>query len=258
MRLLMADLPGAPGAALPPTGSVLDTDGLARVYAAGRSSGGWLRTNFATSLDGAITGPDGRSGSVNSEADHVVFELLRALSHAVVVGAGTVRSEGYPALAVDERWRETRGGLGLPDALPVVAVSNRGEMPPSFADQPSGSVLLALPSGSPGLADARARLGPDQVVVCGDDTVDGRRLVAALGERGWTQLLCEGGPQLHGALVAAGVVDELCLSITPVVVGGDGARVTAGAGVDAAYRPLVLVEEDGTLMGRWVRPSGSR
>ena len=224
---------------------------------AGRPDG-WLRSNFATSLDGAITGPDGRSGSVNSEADHVVFELLRALSHAVVVGAGTVRSEGYPALSVDKRWQEARRGLGLPDALPVVAVSNRGEVPPSFADQPVGSVLLAMPSGSPGLAGARERLGRDHVVVCGDDTVDGRRLVAALGERGWTQLLCEGGPQLHAALVAAEVVDELCLSITPVVVGGDGPRVTAGVALDAAYRPVVLVEEDGTLMGRWVRPSGSR
>ncbi len=257
MRLLTADLPGDPGVASP-AGSPLDDDALAGVYTAGRDPGGWRRSTFATSVDGAITGSDGRSGSVNSEADHVVFELLRALSHAVVVGAGTVRSEGYPALAVDERWLAVRRGLGLPDALPVVAVSNRGGVPPSFDDQPAGSVLLALPSRSPGLAEARDRLGVDQVVVCGDEEVDARRLVAALAERGWTHLLCEGGPQLHASMLAAGVLDEICLSITPVVVGGDGPRVTSGPGLDAAYRPAVLVEEDGTLMGRWLRTSGSR
>ncbi len=258
MRLLSVELPGQPVPSSTPLGGAVDDDGLVALYAAGRSPGGWLRTNFATSVDGAITGADGRSGSVNSESDHLVFELLRALSHAVVVGAGTVRSEGYPALTVDERWRAPRRRLGLPDPLPVVAVTNRGDVPPSFLDQPAGSVLLAMPSSSPGLDRAVAELGADQVVVCGDDAVDDRLLVTALAERGWTQLLCEGGPQLHGTLIAAGLVDEICLSITPVVVGGNGPRVTSGDGLDAAYRPVVLVEADGTLMGRWFRSSGSR
>jgi riboflavin biosynthesis pyrimidine reductase len=257
MRLLADDGPGA-ASAESPSSPVLDDEGLARVYAEGRDPQGWLRTNFAASLDGAITGADGRSGSINSEADHVVFELLRAQSHAVVVGAGTVRSERYPALRVAERWRATRRDLGLPNALPVVAVSNRGGVPPSFLDQPVGSVLLALPARSSGLAEARERLGLDQVVVCGEDEVDGRGLLAALADRGWTQLLCEGGPRLHASLIAAGLVDEICLSITPVVVGGDGPRVTGGAELEGGYRPAVLVEQDGTLMGRWVRTSGSR
>ncbi len=57
---------------------------------------------MVTSLDGAATGADGRSGSINNDADHVVFEVLRALSHVVVVGAGTIRAEGYPPLSVDD------------------------------------------------------------------------------------------------------------------------------------------------------------
>ncbi len=65
----------------------------------------WLRANMVTTLDGSATGADGRSGGINTEADHVVFELLRAQSHAVVVGAGTLRDEGYSSLSVDERWR---------------------------------------------------------------------------------------------------------------------------------------------------------
>lgn len=258
MRLLLSELPPGAGSFPAPVGADLDDAALADVYAGGRHSSGWLRTNFATSVDGAITGADGRSGSVNSEADHVVFELLRALSHAVVVGAGTVRAEGYPALAVDSRWHSARRALGLPHDIPLVAVTNRGGVPPSFLGQPVGSVLLATHSSSSGLDAAREQLGGDQVVVCGEDAVDDRRLVSALAERGWTQLLCEGGPHLHRSMVAAGVVDEICLSVTPVVVGGAGPRITAGGGLDAAYRPVVIVEADGTVMGRWVRPSGSR
>ena len=258
MRLLLSELPPDPGSSPVEVGSDLDDAGLAALYAAGRRPEGWLRTNFATSIDGAITGADGKSGSVNSDADHVVFELLRALSHAVVVGAGTARAEGYGALGVDARWQPIRRTLGLPEDLPVVAVTNRGSVPTSFLDQPVGSVLLAVPAASPGLAAARDQLGDDQVVVCGEDDVDDRRLVSALAERGWRQLLCEGGPHLHRSMVAAGVVDEICLSVTPVVVGGDGSRITAGAGLDAAYRPEVLIEADGTVMGRWMRSSESR
>lgn len=248
MRQVLADLPGGPFA----TGPV-DDRALTRLYAAGCDPDGWVRVNFATSLNGSITGSDGKSGSVNSAADHVVFELLRALSHVVVVGAGTVRAEGYPALVVDPRWTGVRAERGLPEALPLVAVTNRGDVPATFADQPPGSVLLATHTASPGLASARRQLGSDQVLVCGDDAVDDRLLVSTLADLGWTQVISEGGPHLFGSLLAAGVLDEICLSITPVVVGGDGPRISAGAALDAAYRPRVLVEEDGTLMGRWLR-----
>ena len=116
MRLLMADLPAVTGVE---PGHPLDDASLAAVYAAQPREGAWVRANFATSLDGAITGPDGRSGSVNSRADHVVFELLRAISDVVVVGAGTLRSEGYTALSVANRWQTTRSALGLADAAPA-------------------------------------------------------------------------------------------------------------------------------------------
>ena len=91
MRLL---LPGDSG--LTP-GEDLNLEGLAAAYAVPGDP--WLRCNMVTTLDGAANGPDSRSGSINTEADHVVFELLRALSDAVIVGAGTIRDEGYSAPA---------------------------------------------------------------------------------------------------------------------------------------------------------------
>ena len=250
MRLLLADLAGA--SPLRP-GQPLDDASLSELYAEGPRDGIWLRANFATSLDGAITGPDGRSGSVNTAADHVVFELLRALSDVVVVGAGTLRSEGYTALTVADRWRSTRSALGLGADLPLVCVSNTGAVPPRLRDAPTGTVLMATHTGSPGLAEAQQVLGSEQVLVCGDDAVDDARLVAMLGDRGWNRVLTEGGPHLVSSMIAARVLDEVCLSLTPVVVGGDGPRMTSPAATVTGYVPRVLVEEDGTVMGRWFR-----
>jgi riboflavin biosynthesis pyrimidine reductase len=248
MRVLLNDLAGIRG--LTP-GVTLDDAALASLYAEHPRPGAWVRANFATSLDGAITGPDGKSGTVNSAADHVVFQLLRAISDVVVVGAGTLRSEGYTALSVESRWQATRSGLRLAEELPLVCVSNSGLVPPRLRGAPLRAVLLAAHTDSPGLAEARELLGDDQVLICGEGAVDDRLLVAQLAERGWERILTEGGPHLASSMVASGVLDEVCLSVTPVVVGGTGPRMTTDAATVTGYQPRVLVEEGGTVMGRW-------
>lgn len=250
MRLLLAD----PPASCPvPVGSDLDDLALARLYTSPPDGGPWLRVNFAASVDGSITGADGRSGTVNSEVDHVVFELLRALSDAVVVGAGTVRGEGYGALSVAEHLAPVRAGAGIDPDLPLVVVSGRGVLPDTVRDADPGRVLMATTSSAPGLDEAREVLGEDHVVVCGRTHVGHERLVAQLHERGLRQLLSEGGPHLLSSMVQAGVVDEICLSLTPVVVGGDGPRITQGPALTGDFLPRVLIEGEGTVMGRWLR-----
>ena len=103
----------------------LDTAGLFAAYAAPRER--WVRCNMVTSLDGAATGADGRSGSINNDADHVVFEVLRALSHVVVVGRGHDPCRGlFPTRPWTIRSSSSGVEHGLPDELPLVAVSNRG------------------------------------------------------------------------------------------------------------------------------------
>jgi riboflavin biosynthesis pyrimidine reductase len=96
-------------------------------------------------------------------------------------------------------------------------------------------------------------LGDEQVLVCGEESVDDVRLVAMLADRGWERILTEGGPHLAGSMVAAGVLDEVCLSLTPLVVGGDGPRMTSAVATVTGFLPRLLVEEDGTLIGRWFR-----
>ena len=111
---------------------------------------------------------------------------------------------------------------------------------------------MATVESSDGLADARDALGDEFVLVLGEEEIDFVRLKAELAGRGWTDQLCEGGPSLFADLLAAGVVDELCLTIVPVLTGGDAVRIATGADVDVALRPALLLEQDGTLLGRWL------
>ncbi len=250
MRLLLADPPAPAGVAV---GSDLSDGDLVALYAVPDTTAGWLRSNFATSVDGAITGPDGRSGTVNTEADHVVFELLRALSDVVVIGAGTARGEGYGPLKVSDDRAATRAAAGIRPDLPVVVVTGQGVVPDTLRGADPGRVLMATHAEAPGLAHARRLLGEDQVLLCGGSVVDPAVLVAGLHERGLTRILTEGGPSLLATLLEADVVDELCVSLTPVTVGGTGPRMTHGPSLDAAFSPAVLIEQDGTVMGRWLR-----
>ncbi len=243
MRLLVSGRSGLPAL------SDLDAAGLFTAYAAPQAQ--WARCNMVTSLDGAATGADGRSGSINNEADHVVFEVLRALSHVVVVGAGTVRTEGYPPLSVADPLVPLRRDHGLPDTLPLVAVSNRGEVPSTLRGCRDGRALMAVPAAAAGLDDARRDLGAENVLVCGDDEVDVKALVEALHGRGWDHVLTEGGPSLLGSFLAAGQLDELCFTIAPWVVGGEHPRPVGADGTPVDLDLEVLVEQDATLMGRW-------
>jgi riboflavin biosynthesis pyrimidine reductase len=187
-----------------------------------------------STLDGAAAGPDGRTGSINNPPDHRVFDLLRRLADAVVVGAGTVRIEGY-------------GGLDLP----LVVVSRRGGLPSALHDAAPGTVLMATCGQAPGLGETRERLGADRVLVLGEEHVDLGALVPALAAQGLGRLLCEGGPSLLRDLLAAGAVDEVCATVVPRVTAGSQPRMTVGADLDVPLDLRLLVEEDGTLLGRW-------
>ncbi len=239
MRLLRAD-----ESVLPP-GSDLTDQQLSDLYAVPVEADSWLRVNFVSSLDGAVTGADGLSGSLNTDADGVVFNLLRRLSDAVLVGAGTAEAEGYRRLVSD---------TGEPPAL--VLVSSRARVPDRVAAPRAGggAVLLVTCDAAPAAAVATARrtLGADAVITCGTDSVDLTAARAELVERGLRRLLCEGGPRLLGSLLEVGEVDELDLTLAPRLVSGAAGRIAVGPGVDLSATPLLLVEEDGTVMGRWL------
>jgi riboflavin biosynthesis pyrimidine reductase len=194
----------------------------------------WLRVNMVSTVDGAATGDDRTSRSINNEADHEVFDLLRELADAVVVGAGTVRSERY--------------ALGR---KPLVVVSRSAGVPETQRGAAPGAVLMATVSTAEHLQEARDLLGDDHVLVLGSHRVDLARMKDELVLRGFRHLLCEGGPHLLRDLLDQGVADEIDTTIVPRVVGGPHTRITDGPPVDVPLPLHTLLESDGTLLARW-------
>ncbi len=212
--------------ALAPETGPLDHDALADRYAPPAAP--WLRVNFVTSIDGAVS-VDGRSAGLSTPADRRVFHLLRARCDALLVGAGTVRDERYGPLRADDSWRRWRTARGLP-ADPVMVVLSRtldlDPARPAFREAPRRPIVLTAADAP---ADRRAALSETtEVLTVGQDRVDLPAAVALLRERGLHQLLSEGGPRLFGELTAADLVDEVCLTVSPLLAGAGAGRITAG------------------------------
>lgn len=212
-----------------------------------------VRAAMVATLDGSATGPDGRSGSINNAADHRAFVVQRAVADVLLVGAGTARAEGYRELPLPEPLRAARVRRGQSPDVALALVSRSGSVPEDLLHSASAP-LVVTSAASPGLGALRASVGDDRVVVAGDADVDLARALDALAERGLVRVLAEGGPHLLADLVAAGLVDELCLTTSPVLVGGPGPRVLDSAewlrdGLAAV--PVHLLHADGVLVGRW-------
>ncbi len=254
---------------------------LTALYAYGPPARGAsvVRANMVASVDGAAWGPDHRSGSINDDADWRVFRVLRALADVVLVGAGTARAEGYTALS------RPRGLAHLVDApLELAIVTRTGRVPEALARGGRPPYVLTGPAGA---ATARDGVPADRVLVVGQDgatppgpavpdvgprdAVDLAAGLAALAGRGLVRVLTEGGPTLLGDLLAADLVDELCVTTTPNVVGRGPGRIVAGSaasGVTAApphgarLAHLLHSPTDrpgspaGTTAARWVLPLG--
>ncbi|MGH9183752.1 MAG: pyrimidine reductase family protein [Acidimicrobiales bacterium] len=202
----------------------------------------WVVANFVSSADGSAT-LDGRSGPLGSGLDRRVFRLLRSLADVVLVGAGTVRAERY-------------GPVRGPDPAPLAVVSAsldldwQGRL---FTDAVARPLVITGAASDPERRAHAAQVA--EVVVIGEERVDLGRAVAALGGRGHRVVLCEGGPSVLGQLLAADALDELCLTLSPILVGGDGPRIASHAqpARPLELRPVSLLEEDGTLFLRYLR-----
>lgn len=240
----------------------LDDDALARCYAYPRQlDGPWVRANFVTSVDGAFT-VDGVSGGLGTPADHRVFAVLRELAEVIVIGAGTVRAENYGGAHPDpeRRRRHFQHGIGgsvdgAPPPIAVVTASANLDPAAKFFTDAETAPLIVTTAQAPAdrvaaLADAGAR-----VVVAGEVAITAQALLRALTDQGWHRVLCEGGPHLFGQLAEAGLVDELCLTTAPVLVGGTGGRISLSARQfdTALARKQLLLDADGTVLARWAR-----
>ncbi len=191
----------------------------------------WVLVNFISSADGG-TALHGKSSGLGDADDKAVFQALRAVPDVILVGSGTVEAEDYRPVVLDEERRERRLAAGLTEVPVLAIVSGRLGFDPEarvFSDPEHRPLVITGPDANPAKL---AMLGDAADVVILDE-VTPQRILERLGAAG--VVLCEGGPTLVGQFVAAGLVDELNLTIAPTMIGGKSARIAHG---DPADPPL--------------------
>ena len=221
----------------------------------------WILVNMVASVDGA-TAVDGRSGGLGGPADRQVFRALRGCADMILVGAGTVRAEGYrPPRSPEDTVMADRVAAGRAPRPRLVVVSASLDLDPEaplFADRDPADPPPIVATVTTAPADRRAGLEPvAELVACGETRVDLTGLLAVLDDVGARTVLCEGGPDLNHQLFAAGLVDELCISVSPNLVGGvggDGRSLMAGPPLSAAIGLTLdrVLTEDGFLFCRYL------
>ncbi|MGA4838969.1 pyrimidine reductase family protein [Streptomyces sp. G45] len=232
-------------------------DELAEAYAYPADAGVWLRGNMVSTLDGAAQ-HDGRSQPISHPTDMRVFGTLRGLADVVVVGAQTVRQEGYRPAKAREAFAARRAAAGQTPAPAVAVVSASLDLDftlPLFT-APLTPTLLVTGAAAPADRMEAARKAGAEVVIAGDGAVvEPARVVRELGERGLTRLLTEGGPRMLGQFIAADALDELCLTVSPMLVAGAAQRIADGPGVAVPERFALtsVLEEAGFLFTRYRR-----
>lgn len=201
-----------------PDGAVLEADEAFESWDPGARAPADRPTvalNMVVSVDGRAA-LDGTSAGLSVPADREIFHALRGRVDAVLAGTGTLRAEGYGRLVKDAGRRAAREARGLAADPLAVVLSRSGDVPdvPLLADSQQPSVVLTGEDAAPGAALARLR-----------------------AQHGVRSLLCEGGPTLNRALLDAGAVDELFVTLSPLLAGGEPPLpLLAGAGMDPPAR----------------------
>lgn len=237
----------------PATPSEVSDDDLAELYAYPAESA-WVRANFVSTLDGAAGG-DFVSGSLSGQDDQKVFALLRSLSDVILVGAGTARVEGYQPVLPTEVDVELRSRLGLTQVPAIAVVSRSIDIDPGLlAGGAAATIVVTCQASAEEHEDILTGL-PVVVASSPDDPqrIDVASAVDGLVANGYQRLLCEGGPSLMSDLVASQRLDELCLTVSPQLVGGDPLRILNGPVLvkPSRFQLRHLLTADGDLFCRY-------
>lgn len=202
----------------------------------------WLRINLIAAVSGDAAGVDGTSETLSNPADRAILRAIRDVSDAVVVGAASVRAEGYR----------------VPLRSKLVVVTSTGDLSGHrIAPERADRVVVICPAAAAArvrssLGDSLCNLATTLVAPDTDGRLSPADIVQTLHAQGLTSLICEGGPSLAGQFLQAGLVDELCLSTSPIVI-GSGLPVFGTERFDASALSLtqLLIDDGSALYARW-------
>jgi riboflavin biosynthesis pyrimidine reductase len=192
-----------------------------------------VTVNMVASVDGG-TAVEGRTGILSSAPDRAIFRLLRSLADVVLVGAETARAEGYGTVKASDEVRAARTARGQTPAgaLAIVTRSLHLDWSAKLFTEPTQRPFVIAPADSEPEA-LRAAEQVATVIRAGTGSVDLREALRQLRqEHDVLRVLCEGGPTLNTQL-AHGLLDQLCLTISPQLVGGASKTILASAVLDA-------------------------
>lgn len=227
-------------------------------YPLGPAAGTWLAVNSVTSIDGAIE-LEGRSAGLSTPPDRRVYQLGSDLADVVLLGAGTAHAEQYPGLRPSAASAERRRRHGLEPVAPLAVVSSGHSLPadaPALVDVITPSIVVTCAAAGADQHEAWRRAGA-RVIVAGDRDVDLATAVDELAAIGLRRIDCEGGPRLVGHLLARDLVDELRLSISPMVVAGAASRVASSSEplpAPARFSLASLLLGEDTMLTRYLAP----
>jgi riboflavin-specific deaminase-like protein len=228
-------------------------DGL--TLGAGSGDRATVALGMVSSVDGAAA-LEGTTAALGGPADRVAFRRLRAACDAILVGAGTVRDEDYGPPGGSSTRQADRLARGLAAVPRLVIVTGRLRLDPAqrvFSDPARRPLVVTTSRASASAASALAPVA--DLLRLGDEAVDLPALMSRLATLGLRRVLCEGGPSLNAALLAADLVDEVFLTLYPTLLGGAAPRIVAASGATQVH-PLVLAavhEHDGELLLRYQR-----
>jgi riboflavin biosynthesis pyrimidine reductase len=218
----------------------------------------WVRANMIASLDGGAT-DDGKAGGLAGKGDRAVFSLMRHAADVILVGASTVRIENYSGAQLPVAARQARQRRGQAEVPPIAVVTRSGDLDPSALLFTRTEVPPLILTSARTVEDTRRRLATVAEVVdasgADPNSADPAVILKVLADRGLFRVLTEGGPLFLGSLIENGLMDELCLTVAPILVGGASKRIVTGLGHvhTKMRRAHLLADDDGYLYTRYVR-----
>jgi riboflavin-specific deaminase-like protein len=218
----------------------------------------WVRANMISSLDGGAT-DDGSSGGLAGPGDRVLFNLMRQEADVILVGASTVRIENYSGAQMSAAQRQDRQGRGQTEVPPIAVITHSADFDHDAKLFTRSEVPPLIMTSHETADDARRRFSAVAEVIDASgshaDRVDPSAVLTILADRGLRRVLTEGGPSLLSLLIENDLLDELCVTIAPILVGGMARRIATGDGVahTRMRRSHLLSDDEGYLYTRYVK-----